>query len=55
MKCPNCHTPNIGLINEGRFYCWNCLVEVDQNQQSREMVSQLHQPEYFLEDLFSDE
>ncbi|MBR7553379.1 hypothetical protein ACFFJI_02765 [Allobacillus sp. GCM10007491] len=55
MKCPNCHTCNIGMIGEERFYCWNCLVEIDHEQQSRELVSQVQQPEYFLEDLFSDE
>ncbi len=55
MRCPNCHTANIGLIAEERFYCWNCYVEISPNGNLK-LVSELEpEDQVHLEDLFVDE
>ncbi|MEG0874977.1 MAG: TFIIB-type zinc finger domain-containing protein [Clostridiales bacterium] len=27
MRCPVCESREVGIIGEGRYFCWNCQVE----------------------------
>ncbi len=28
IKCPNCHSKDIGKIGVNQFYCWSCFIEM---------------------------
>lgn len=27
MRCPVCNSREVGIIGEGRYFCWQCHVE----------------------------
>lgn len=35
LRCPNCHSHDLGKIGANQMYCWHCFVELtlDQDQQ----------------------
>jgi|GEM_PF-224443 len=35
LRCPNCHSHDLGKVGTNQMYCWHCFVEleIDQNQQ----------------------
>lgn len=28
LKCPNCHSKDIGKIGINQYYCWSCFIEL---------------------------
>ncbi|MBT9172823.1 MAG: hypothetical protein DDT21_01209 [Syntrophomonadaceae bacterium] len=34
MRCPLCVGTSLGKIGSGRYYCWNCLVELSGDEGS---------------------
>jgi len=28
IKCPNCHSKDIGKIGSHQYYCWSCFIEL---------------------------
>lgn len=56
LKCPNCHSKDLGKIGVNQFYCWNCFIELSLHQN----MIHIHQVEEdgtltSLDDLFDED
>ncbi|MGF7128303.1 hypothetical protein J2T56_003036 [Natronobacillus azotifigens] len=56
MRCPNCKSNNIGKIANRHFYCWNCYIELKEDNEVLTMYEvDLDGTLMSLDDLFSEE
>lgn len=28
MRCPNCHSHDLGKVGTNQLYCWHCYIEI---------------------------
>ncbi|WP_073154215.1 hypothetical protein [Seinonella peptonophila] len=43
LRCPNCHSHDLGKVGTNQLYCWHCFIELTTDQQNR--ISSIYQIE----------
>lgn len=56
LRCPNCKTNNIGKIATKHYYCWDCFIELKENDN----ILTMHEVDLdgallSLDDIFSED
>ncbi|WP_188647332.1 hypothetical protein [Marinithermofilum abyssi] len=57
LRCPNCHSHDIGKVGTNQFYCWSCFIELSVVNGEIQSVYQVEEDGSLssLNDLFLEE
>jgi hypothetical protein len=57
LRCPNCHSHDLGRVGTNQLYCWHCFVEMTIENDRISSVYQVEEDGSLtsLNDLFFDE
>ncbi|MCS1350257.1 hypothetical protein [Mechercharimyces sp. CAU 1602] len=54
LRCPNCHSHDLGKVGSHQFYCWGCFIELAVKDEQVSAVYQVEEDGSLssLDDLF---
>ncbi|WP_124727949.1 hypothetical protein [Staphylospora marina] len=57
LRCPNCHSIDLGIVGTHQLYCWHCFIEMTTDGERISAVYQVEEDGSLtsLNDLFLDE
>ncbi len=57
LRCPNCHSHDLGKVGTNQLYCWHCFVEMTIENDQIRSIYQVEEDGSLtsLNDLFFDE
>lgn len=57
LRCPNCHSHDLGRVGTNQLYCWHCYIEMTTDDGQIQNIYQVEEDGSLtsLNDLFLDE
>jgi hypothetical protein len=57
LRCPNCHSHDLGKVGTNQLYCWHCFIEMTAEQGQIRSVYQVEEDGSLtsLNDLFFED